>query len=66
MTPHCSGLPINSIPPVDPLDQDITHRKKVYQSIVGWINWLVTCTHPDIATALKFIDSYSNTPHQQN
>ena len=35
MTPNCSGFPIESIPPIDPLDPDIPCRKQVYQSIDG-------------------------------
>ena len=66
MTPYRSGLPIDSIPPVDPLYLDLNHRQKIYQSIFGCINWLATCTYPDIAPVLTFIASYSNYPHQQH
>ena len=66
MTPYCSGSPINLIPPVEPLDPDVPHRKQVYQSIFGGINWLATLTRPDIAPSLPFIALYINYPHQQH
>ena len=44
MTPYSSGFPIDSIPPIDPLDTDISRWRQVYQIIVGCINWLATCT----------------------
>ena len=30
MTPYRSGFPIDSIPPVDPLDPDLPRRRQVY------------------------------------
>ena len=66
MSPYCSGFPIDSIPPVDPLDTDIPRRRQVYQIIVGCINWLATFTRPDIAPVLVFLASYINSPHLQN
>ena len=61
-----SGLPTDSIPPVDPLDPDLPCRRQVYQIIVGCINWLATLTRPEIAPVLTFIASYSNYPHLQH
>ena len=66
MTPYRSGFPIDSIPPVDPLDPDIMCQKQVYQIIVGCINWLATYTRPGIESALTFIASYSNDPNPQH
>ena len=66
MTPYCSGFPIDSIHPVDPLDTDIPCERKVYQIIFACINWLSTCTRPDIAPVLTFLASYSNSPHPQH
>ena len=66
MTPYCSRFPVDSIPTVDPLDPDLSHRKQVYQIIVGGINWLATCTRPEISPALTYLASYSNAPHQQH
>ena len=66
MTPYHSEFPINSIPPIDPLDPDLPRWKKIYQIIVGCINWLATCTCPDIAPALPFLASYSNAPHPKH
>ena len=66
MTPYRSGSPIESIPPVYPLDPDIPHWKKIYQSIVGWIKWLATYTHPEIYPVLTFPSSYSNAPHPKH
>ena len=66
MTPYRSGYPIDSIPSPSKADPDLKRRTKVYQSIVGSINWLATCTRPDIAPALTFLASYSNAPHHQH
>jgi len=44
MTLYRSGLPIDSIPSADPADPELNHRTKMYQSMVGSINWLVTGT----------------------
>ena len=63
MTPYRSGLPIDYIPPVDPLDPDIPRQRQVYQIIFVCINWLATCTNTDIYPALPFLASYSNAPH---
>ena len=66
MTPYHSGFPIYSIPPVYPLDIDLFCWKRVYQIIVGCINWIATFTCLCIDAALTFLDSYSNSPHQQH
>ena len=66
MTPYCSGFPIDSIPPVDPLDLDLPRQKHFYHSIVVCINWLATCNRPDISPAITFLTSYSNYPHTQH
>jgi hypothetical protein len=42
MTPYRSGLPIDSIAPPHPKDPDLKRRTKVYQAIIGSINWLAT------------------------
>ena len=66
MTPFSSGFTTDSILPVDSLDPDLPCCKKVYQSIVGFINCLATCTRPDISPVLKFLASYSNFLYQQH
>ena len=66
MTPYRSGLPIDSLPPADAKDPDLKRRTKVYQGIVGSINWLAQCTRPDVAPALTFLASYSNAPSAQH
>eukprot|EP00956_Cyclotella_meneghiniana_P038057 scaffold148302_cov51-Cyclotella_meneghiniana.AAC.2 len=66
MTPYRSGIPIDSIPPPDPHDPDLKRRTKCYQGIVGCINWLATCTRPDVAPALTFLASYSTNPSHQH
>ena len=66
MTPHRSGLPVDSNPPVDPLDTDLPRRRQVYHNIVGCINCLETCTRTDTAPALTFLASYRNSPHPQH
>ena len=65
MTPYRSGFPIDYISPVDPLNHDLNRQRQVHQSIVGCINWLATCTRPDIAPVLTFLASYINSPHPQ-
>ena len=65
MTPYCSGFYINSIPPVEYLYPDLTCRRQVYQSIFGFINWLATCTRPEIAPTLTFLALYINALHPQ-
>eukprot|EP00956_Cyclotella_meneghiniana_P012602 scaffold17913_cov36-Cyclotella_meneghiniana.AAC.1 len=62
MTPYRSGIPIDSIPPPPKNDPDQKRSTKVYQSIVGCINWVATCTRPDIAPALTFLASYNQCP----
>ena len=66
MTPYRSGYPIDSIPAPDPNDPDLARQTKVYQSIVGCINWLVCCTRPDVSPALTFLASYTKAPHHQH
>ena len=66
MTPYRSGFPIDSIPPVDPLDPDIPRQRQVYQSTAGCILWIATCNCPDIAPVRKFLASYSNVSHPQH
>jgi len=66
MTPWRSGLPIDSIANPDPEDPDLKRRTKVYQGIVGSINWLATCTRPDIAPALTFLATYNQSPSSQH
>ena len=66
MTPYRSGLPIDSIQPSAPDDPDLARRRKVYQSIVGSINWLATNTRPDVAPALTFLASYMQLPSHQH
>jgi hypothetical protein len=62
MTPYRSGIPIDSIPNPPKGDPDQKRRTKIYQSIVGCINWLATCTRPDIAPCLTFLASYNQGP----
>ena len=66
MTPYRSGLPIDAIPPPVANDPDQPRRTKVYQSVVGCINWLATCTRPDISPCLTFLASYSHQPSYQH
>ena len=66
MNPYRSGLPIDYIPPVDPLDPDIPRQRQVYQIIFVCINWLATCTRPEIAPSLTFLSSYSNSSQPQH
>ena len=62
MTPYRSGIPIASIPGPPKGDPDQKRRTKVYQSIVGCINWVATCTRPDISPCLTFLASYNQNP----
>ena len=63
ITPYRFGFPINSISTVDLLYPDLPRQKQVYQIIVVCINWLDTCTRPDIAPALPVIASFINASH---
>ena len=42
------------------------HQKQVYQSLVGYNNWIVACIFPEIVPVLIFIASYRNAPHTQH
>ena len=66
MTPYRSDLLIDSIPPPDPGDPDQPRHTKVFQHIVGCINWLATCTRPDIAPTLSLLTAYSQVPSTQH
>eukprot|EP00804_Cyclotella_cryptica_P026709 CCRYP_007942-RA/>CCRYP_007942-RA protein AED:0.35 eAED:0.34 QI:0/0/0/0.66/0.5/0.33/3/0/1904 len=66
MTPYRSGLPIDAIPPPNPKDPDLKRRTKCYQSMVGCINWLATCTRPDVSPVPTFLASYSTNPAHQH
>jgi hypothetical protein len=57
---------MDSIAPPPKDDPDQKCRTKVYQSIVGCINWLATCTRPDIAPCLTFLASYNNCPSHEH
>jgi hypothetical protein len=61
MTPYRSGLPIDSIASANPKDPDLKRCTKVYQAIIGSINWLATC-RPDVSPVLSFLASYSTSP----
>ena len=66
MTPYRSGFPIDSIPPIDPLNPDIPCQRQFYKSIFGCKNWIATYTHHDIAPVITFFASYSNYTHPQH
>ena len=66
VTPYRSGFLIYSIPLVEPLNPDLPRRRQVYQSIFGCINWIETCTRPDISPVLTFLASHRNSPHPQH
>ena len=59
MTLYYSGYLIDSIPAADPNDPDLKQHMKVYQCIIGSINWLVQYTHPDLAPVLTFLATYN-------
>ena len=65
MTPYSSGFPVDSIPPFEPLDPNLPRQRQVYQSIIGYINFLATWTHSDIAPVLTFLASCSNATSPQ-
>jgi len=66
MTPYRSGISIDSIPSPDPSDPDLPRRTKVYQRIVGSINWLATGTRPNISPVFTFLALYSTQPSHQH
>ena len=66
MTLCRSSMPIDSIPQPQAENPDLKRRTKVYQRLVGSINWLATCTRPDIAPLLTFLSTYNQAPHEQH
>jgi hypothetical protein len=67
-TPYQSGLPINAIPESDK-DKDcptFIECKQKYQSVVGFIGWLASSTHPDLAVTHSFLLAYNNKPSQSH
>ena len=66
MTPYRFGLPIDSLPPPHAYGLDLKCHTKVYKDIVGSINWLATCTCPDITPVLTFLPSCSTNLSKQH
>ena len=66
MSPYRHGMPIDAIPPPPSDDPDLKRRTKCYQGIVGCINWLATCTRPDVAPALTFLASHNTRPSHEH
>ena len=66
MTPWRSGLPIDLIAAADESEPDFKRRRKVYQSLVGSINWLAMCSRPDVSPVLTFLASYAQAPACQH
>ena len=66
MTPYRTGYPVDSIQSSSDQDPDLNRRTKVYQQIVGSINWPAQCTHPGVAPVLTFLSVYNLAPNHQN
>ena len=66
MTPYRSDLTIDAIPSPSSHDPGLKCQTKCYQGIVGCINWLATCTHPDVTPVLTFLAFYSHAPAHQH
>ena len=66
MTPYRSGLPVDAIRPKHLPPEEQEPLTKRYQSIVGHLNWLATCTRPDIAPSVSFLASYNQAPTVQH
>ena len=61
-TPYRSGLPVDSIPSIDmPNDAKNTLSVK-FQSLVGSLQWLSSCTRPDIAVITSILAKYQSNP----
>ena len=59
VTPYRSGCPIDAIEaaPINEDDNEFVRRREAYQTLVGRLTWLATCTRPDLATAVSFLAS---------
>ena len=63
---YISGFPINSTPSPDPFNPNLPQHTKIYQRIVGSINWLAPYTKPGISPVPTFLASYSTNPSHQH
>jgi hypothetical protein len=62
MTPFHSGLLVDVIPSVEMSSEDCAPLVAKMQSLLGMINWLQMCNHPDLATILLHLESYMHQP----
>ena len=62
MTPYHYWYPIDYIPDPYKENPDLTWRTKVYQSLIGSINWLAVSTHPYVAPIISFLALYQRDP----
>jgi hypothetical protein len=68
MTPFCSVLSIDTIPPNEMSPEDRAPFITKMQSWLGMVNWLQMCTRPDLATIFSLLASYMHCPspgHQE-
>ena len=63
-TPYRSGLAIDRIPRDDIKPDDKLPLVRKYQSLMGGLNWLVTCTRPDITVATNLLGRFNANPSE--
>ena len=51
---------------IDEEDPVFVRRREAYQGLVGRLNWVATCTRPDLAAAVSFLASYNSCPSEQH
>ena len=62
MTPYRSGLPIDTLPPVEMAETDREKLRSRYQSVMGMLNWLSISTQPDLTTVHSLLASATQLP----
>ena len=57
---------IDSIRPKPLPPEQQVHLTKRYQRLVGLINWMATCTRPDLSPSVSFLATYNHSPTKQH
>ena len=65
-TPFWSGLPVDNILPSSMDESEQTSLTKLYQQIIGDLNWLSINTLPDISTIILLLTAHSHKPAQSH
>ena len=61
-TPYRSGLPVDSVPSVPMTQQAKSELRTKYQSLVGSLQWLSSCSRPDISVITSILAKYQSDP----